>query len=61
MKFNVGDNIMVTEFGKGFEKAIVIGVIEQNGRQYYKLSIVNGTATIPISAEVNYKIVNEKK
>ena len=61
MKFEVGDNIVVDEYGKGFEKATVTGVIEQNGKQYYTLKIMNGTATIPISAEVNYKIFEDKK
>ena len=61
MKFEVGDNIVVDEYGRGFEKATVTGVIEQNGKQYYTLKIMNGTATIPISAEVNYKIFEDKK
>ena len=61
MKFSIGDTIVVDEYGKGFEKATVTGVIEQNGKQYYTLKIMNGTATIPISAEVNYKIFEDKK
>ena len=59
MKFKVGDNIVVNEYGKGFESATVTGVIKQNGKQYYTLKIVNGTATIPISAEINYKLLEE--
>ena len=55
MKFKKGDKIVVTEFGRGFENATVTGVIKQNGKQYYTLKIMNGTATIPVSAEVNYK------
>ena len=55
MKFNAGDTIIVNEYGCGFDKAIVTGVIEKNGKQYYTLKIMNGIATIPISAEVNYK------
>jgi ethanolamine transporter EutH len=55
MKFKAGDTIIVNEYGCGFDKATVTGVIEKNGKQYYTLKIMNGIATIPISAEVNYK------
>ena len=61
MKFEVGDNIVVDEYGRGFDMATVTGVIEKKGKQYYTLKIMNGTATIPISAEVNYKIFEDKK
>ena len=61
MKFSIGDTIVVDEYGRGFERATVTGVIEKKGRQYYTLKIMNGTATIPISAEVNYKIFEGKK
>ena len=60
MKFKVGDKIVVDEYGKGFEQATVTGVIEQKGRQYYTLKIMNGTATIPVSAEINYKLFKQK-
>jgi RNA polymerase-interacting CarD/CdnL/TRCF family regulator len=60
MKFKQGDHIVVSEYGNGFDWAIVTGVIEQKGRQYYTLKIMNGTATIPVSAEVNYKIAKDK-
>lgn len=56
MKFKKGDTIEVTEYGNGFEKATVKGIIEENGKQYYSLKIMNGTATIPVSAEVNYRL-----
>ena len=59
MKFKKGDKIVVTEFGRGFENATVTGVIKQKGKQYYTLKILCGTATIPISAEVNYKLLEE--
>jgi RNA polymerase-interacting CarD/CdnL/TRCF family regulator len=59
MKFKAGDTIIVNEYGCGFDKATVTGVIKQNGKQYYTLKIMNGTATIPISAEVNYKKLKE--
>ena len=60
MKFKKGDKITVTEFGRGFENVTVKNIIEEKGRQYYVLKIINGTATIPISAEVNYELVEEK-
>ena len=59
MKFKKGDKIVVTEFGRGFENATVTGIIKQNGKQYYTLKILCGNATIPISAEVNYKLLEE--
>jgi RNA polymerase-interacting CarD/CdnL/TRCF family regulator len=59
MKFKSGDKIVVNEYGRGFESATVTGVIKQNGKQYYTLKILCGTATIPISAEVNYKLLEE--
>ena len=56
MKFSIGDTIVVDEYGKGFERATVTGITEIDGRQYYTLSIICGIATIPISAEINYKL-----
>ena len=59
MKFKKGDTITVTEYGRGFDKATVTGMVEKNGKQYYTLKIMCGTATIPVSAEVNYKKFEE--
>jgi hypothetical protein len=59
MKFKKGDVLTIAEFGRGFDKATVTGVIKQNGKQYYTLKIMNGTATIPVSAEINYKLLEE--
>lgn len=56
MKFKKGDKITVSEYGMGFEDATVKGVVNENGRKYYVLKIVNGTATVPVSAESNYKL-----
>ncbi len=61
MKFKVGDVLTVDEYGRGFDMATVTGIIEQNGKQYYTLKIMCGTATIPVSAEVNYKLFKGKK
>ena len=62
MKFKKGDIIVVTEYGRGFEKAVVMGIFTEKkgknkGKEMYLLKIMCGTATIPVSAEVNYKLV----
>ncbi len=54
-KFKVGDHIAAIDIHKGVEKAVVTGVDSTN----YYLKIVRGTAIIPISAEVNYKLVKQ--
>ena len=59
MKFKQGDELVPIIRGRGFENAKVLGIIEENGKQYYSLKIVNGTATIPISAEENYSLKEE--
>ena len=56
MKFKQGDELVPIIRGRGFENAKVLGIVEENGKQYYSLKIVNGTATIPISAEENYSL-----
>lgn len=61
MKFSKGDIITPKEYYHGFENAEVLGVVESRGRQCYMLKIMNGTATIPITVEDNYKLKNEKK
>lgn len=65
-KFKIGDTIGVIEMGKGFEEATVLSVFtsqekKTKGRQMYLLKIINGTATIPVSAEVNYELKKKKK
>lgn len=60
MRFKKGDEITPIEYYHGFENAKVLGVIKKNGKQYYTLKIMNGTATIPASAEVNYQLKSEK-
>ena len=59
MKFKKGNTIVCKEYCNGFEKATVIDTFEENGKQYYKLKIMNGIATIPVGAEINYEL--EKK
>ena len=65
-KFKVGDVIETIDYGRGFDRATVLDIfISQEkiskGKEMYYLKIVNGTATIPISAEVNYRLVKDKK
>ena len=64
MKFKPGDEI-VPAFGIGFEKAKVKGVFTESrgvhkGKKMYLLKIVNGTATMPVSSEVNYKLKTDE-
>lgn len=56
MKFKKGDNIVVKEFGNGFESATVTGITKEKGRKFYTLKILRGIATIPVSAEINYEL-----
>ena len=64
-KFKRGQVIGTIEVGKGFEEATVLSVFtsqekKTKGRQMYLLKIMNGTATIPVSAEVNYQLKKKK-
>lgn len=50
----------------GFEKATVLNIYTAEkgkfkGRQMYLLRIMNGTATVPVEAEINYQLVKDKK
>ena len=51
-KFKVGGHITRKPYCRGLEKAEVTMV--ENGKYYLK--IVRGTAVLPISAQVNYKL-----
>lgn len=53
-KFSIGDTITSIYQGRGVPKATIIGFQDK----YYKCKIMNGIALIPISAEINYKILN---
>ena len=60
-KFKRGDIIEAAERGSGFEWAYVANVYTARkgkfkGQQMYYLKIMNGTSTIPVTAEVNYKL-----
>ena len=61
MKFDVGDIITSVADYHGFDDAKVLGTTEIKGKQYYILKILCGTATIPVSAEDNYKLKTNKK
>lgn len=63
-KFKRHDVIGTIERGKGFEKATVINIYtaqkgKRKGQEMYLLKIINGTATMPVSAEVNYQLLKE--
>lgn len=60
-KFKPGDIIEVRPYCQGFEKATVIKTFVSTqdrfkDQQMYLLKIMNGKATIPVSAEVNYRL-----
>ena len=64
-KFKAGDTIGAIELGRGFEKAYVLGIFtgtkgRYKGKELYQLKITNGTATVPVSAEVNYELIKKK-
>ena len=64
-KFKAFDKITAIERGRGFEEATVLNIFTAKkgrfkGREMYYVKIMNGTATIPISAEENYELVNKK-
>ena len=65
-KFKVGDTITPIIGCCGYEDATVLSVFTEKkgknkGKEYYVLSILNGTATIPVTAENNYKLRKFKK
>lgn len=60
-KFKIGDYLEPVEIGRGFNNAYVMGIYTSKtgkwkGQEMYLLKIMNGTASIPVSAEVNYKL-----
>ena len=59
-KFKPGDYIEAIQQGAGFEWAEVLGTFiseekRTKGKEMYRLKILCGTATVPVSAEVNYR------
>lgn len=56
MKFKKGDHIVPVDSYQGFENSKVIDIFEIDGKKFYKLKILCGTATIPVSAEDYYKL-----
>ena len=64
MRFKKGDTIEAIEHGRGFEKAVVMNIYTEQkgknkGKEMYYLKIMCGTATIPIEAEDNYRLVKK--
>ena len=65
-KFKHGQVIEAIERGRGFGRATVLYTFTSQekrykGREMYMLKIMNGTATIPVEAEVCYKVVKGAK
>lgn len=65
-KFKVGQKIVATERGIGFEEATVLGIYTPKvgkfkGREMYLLKILCGTATVPVSVENNYQLAKQRK
>ena len=63
-KFKQGDTIEAIERGRGFEKAVVLNTFisqekKYKGKEMYYLKIMCGTATIPIEADDNYRLVKK--
>lgn len=63
-KFQIGDKIKVNEYGRGFDNATVLNIFTEKkgrhkGKEMYLFKILCGTATVPVSAEDNYKLDEE--
>lgn len=55
-KFKVGDHIVPSDYHIGLSHGVVIKVDDRN----YYIRILRGTAILPISAQVNYKLENNE-
>ena len=55
-KFKIGDRITPKETYRGFDNAVITGKDDK----FYYLKIMNGKATIPLSAIECYKKVQER-
>jgi len=58
MRFKKGDRITPVDRGRGFEDAVITKIIKKRKKEYYVLKIICGTATIPVGAEINYKLAD---
>ena len=61
-KFKKGQIIQAIVPGTGLEKATVLDTYTETkgrhkGKEMYRLKIMNGIATIPVSVEDNYQIL----
>lgn len=55
-KFNVGDDIVLKDYHRGFEGGKVLKVDDR----YYYIRIIRGIARVPISSiDENYKLKNQ--
>ena len=55
-KFHIGQTICAITPHTGFEKALITSIDDK----FYHLKIMCGIATMPISAEKNYKLYTNK-
>ena len=60
-KFKVGEIIEPVERGRGFENAEVQSIYiairgRFKGEEMYLLKVINGTVTVPVRVEDNYKL-----
>ena len=65
-KFHKGDRITAIDKARGFDDATVLNTFiseekRTKGKEMYLLKIMCGTATIPVSAEINYQLYKGKK
>lgn len=60
-RFKPGDIITPLIVDHGFENAQVLEIFTKKKKEYYRLKINNGIATIPIHAEEAYKLVEPDK
>lgn len=55
-KFKPGDHLVPSDYHVGLDHATVLRVDEKN----YYLKIMRGVAILPITAQVNYKLLKEE-
>ena len=58
-KFKPGDKITPYMPDHGFENAEVLDIFTKKKKEYYRLKITHGIATIPLHAEEAYRLVTE--